>query len=101
MSTTQKLTRDEIQSVLASLEGWTLVGGKLHREYRFANFVKAFGFMTQAAMVAESMNHHPEWSNVYNSVKVDLMTHDVKGISRKDFDLALKMDELARASEQS
>ena len=69
--------------------------GKLHREFKFQDFVHAFGFMTSAALVAESMNHHPEWFNVYSTVRVDLNTHDVGGISQLDFDLAEKMDALA------
>ena len=90
-----RLTSDEISNRLSSLEGWSVVDGKLHREYQFADFIAAFGFMTRAAIVAESMNHHPEWFNVYNRVVVDLTTHDAGGISAYDFDLAAKMDSLA------
>ena len=91
----RKLSDAEIQTALSSRPGWTLVEGKLHREYKFQDFVHAFGFMTSAALVAESMNHHPEWFNVYSTVRVDLNTHDVGGISQLDFDLAEKMDALA------
>ncbi|MEW6296120.1 MAG: 4a-hydroxytetrahydrobiopterin dehydratase [Thermodesulfobacteriota bacterium] len=91
-----KLSDAEIQEGLSKLPGWTLVNGKLHREYKFKDFVHAFGFMTSAALVAESMNHHPEWFNVYSTVRVDLMTHDVGGISELDFALASKMDTLAQ-----
>ena len=69
--------------------------GKLHRDFRFPDFVTAFGFMTSVALRAESMNHHPEWFNVYNRVAVDLTTHDARGISQSDFDLAAKMDAFA------
>ncbi len=90
-----KLSDTEIQVGLAARPGWTLVAGKLHREYKFTNFIQAFGFMTSAALVAERMNHHPEWFNVYGTVRVDLTTHDVGGISQLDFKLAEKMDALA------
>ena len=90
-----KLSDAEIQTALSSRPGWTVVEGKLHREFKFQDFVQAFGFMTSAALVAESMNHHPEWFNVYSTVRVDLNTHDVGGISQLDFDLAEKMDALA------
>jgi 4a-hydroxytetrahydrobiopterin dehydratase len=90
-----KLEPDEIARRLTSLTGWTVVEGKLHREFRFADFVTAFGFMTRAALVAERMNHHPEWFNVWNTVRVDLTTHDAGGISGRDFDLAAAMDRLA------
>ncbi len=90
-----KLSDTEIQAGLAARPGWTLVAGKLHREYKFTNFIQAFGFMTSAALVAERMNHHPEWFNVYGTVRVDLTTHDVGGISQLDFKLAEKMDALA------
>ena len=91
----QKLSEQEVQAALSSHPGWTVVNGKLHREYKFKDFVQAFGFMTQVALVAEQMNHHPEWFNVYSTVRVDLTTHDVGGISQLDFTLAEKMDALA------
>jgi 4a-hydroxytetrahydrobiopterin dehydratase len=90
-----KLEPDEIARRLTSLTGWTVVEGKLHREFRFADFVAAFGFMARAALVAERMNHHPEWFNVWNTVRVDLTTHDAGGISGRDFELAAAMDRLA------
>ena len=74
---------------------WRLVDGKLHKEFQFADFVAAFGFMAQVALVAERSNHHPEWFNVYRTVRVDLATHDVKGISERDFALADAMDKIA------
>ena len=91
----QKLSETQIQAGLTARPGWTLVAGKLHREYKFKDFVQAFGFMTSAALVAQAMNHHPEWFNVYGTVRVDLTTHDVGGISQLDFSLAEKMDVLA------
>jgi len=68
---------------------------KLHREYKFANFVEAFGFMTQASLLAERADHHPEWCNVYSRVVVDLTTHEAGGITARDFELASKMEALA------
>ena len=89
-----KWTDDEIASRPSSLDGWSLEAGKLHREFRFANFVEAFGFMTRAAIEAESMNHHPEWFNVYSKVVVDLTTHEAGGVSELDFRLAEIMNSL-------
>ena len=95
MSNAKKLTEEEISEGLTALDQWSLVGGKLHREFQFSDFIEAMGFMTRAAIVAEAMNHHPEWFNVYNRVKVDLTTHDVGGLSNYDFQLAARMDQLA------
>jgi 4a-hydroxytetrahydrobiopterin dehydratase len=91
-----RLSEQEIADRLRVLPGWSVVDAKLHREYRFADFVAAFGFMTSVALVAESMGHHPEWFNVYQTVRVDLTTHDAGGISALDFELAHRMEALAR-----
>ena len=80
---------------MAKIPAWRLESGKLHREYKFANFVAAFSFMTGVALVAQEMDHHPEWSNVWNTVRVDLATHDVGGITALDAKLAVAMEELA------
>jgi 4a-hydroxytetrahydrobiopterin dehydratase len=90
-----KLSDAEVAAELGARPGWAVDGGKLHREFRFADFVEAFGFMTRVALVAETMNHHPEWSNVYNRVAVHLTTHDAGGITSADFALARRMDELS------
>jgi 4a-hydroxytetrahydrobiopterin dehydratase len=90
-----KLTQKEIRTALTGLRGWKLVKSKLHREYKFADFMHAFGFMTTSALAIERMNHHPEWFNVYNKVVVDLSTHDVGGISEKDIALARILDNFA------
>jgi 4a-hydroxytetrahydrobiopterin dehydratase len=90
------LGSDELARALEELPGWSLAGGKLHREYRFADFNAAFGFMTRVALEAERMNHHPEWSNVWNRVVVDLVTHDSGGVTASDLALAKKMEMLAR-----
>jgi 4a-hydroxytetrahydrobiopterin dehydratase len=76
-------------------DGWEVVDGKLHREYVFADFVAAFGFMASIALVAEKMDHHPDWSNSWNKVTVDLVTHDDGGITERDIRLAARMNELA------
>lgn len=91
----KKLADAEIQQRLAQVNGWTVQDGKLHKEFQFDTFVTAFGFMTQLALIAESMNHHPEWFNVYNRVTIDLMTHDAGGISELDFEWALRADALS------
>lgn len=83
-----KLSQTELQNAIASLTGWSMVNGKLHKTFKFSDFTTAFGFMTQVAIAAEKMNHHPEWSNVYNTVNIDLTTHDAGGITQNDIDLA-------------
>ncbi len=85
----------QIEEALRALPGWSLVEGKLHRELRFANFSEAFGFMTRVALAAESRDHHPDWSNVWNRVVIDLVTHDAGGITGKDVALAQLISELA------
>jgi 4a-hydroxytetrahydrobiopterin dehydratase len=96
MASPARISDVEIEAALRNLPGWTLAAGKLHREYKFADFAGAFGFMATAALRAEAMNHHPEWSNVYNRVTVDLVTHSAKGITANDLDLAAKFEEIAR-----
>ena len=91
-----KTTEAEIQDLLAEPDAWTVENGKLHREYKFRSFVQAFGFMAQVALLAERAAHHPEWSNVYNRVVVDLTTHDAGGITQKDLDLARQMEQVAK-----
>ena len=90
----KKLNDAEIQALLPKLPGWKIVNSKLHREYECKDFVAAFGNMTRVALVAEAMNHHPEWFNVWNRVVIDLTTHSVKGISDYDFVLAEKVEEI-------
>jgi len=91
----RRLTQEEIKLALSRLAGWEVVGGKLHREYRFHDFIEAWGFMSTAALVVQQMDHHPEWFNVYHTVKIDLVTHDAGGISRRDVELAEKLEALA------
>jgi 4a-hydroxytetrahydrobiopterin dehydratase len=90
-----KLSKAKLAVALLKLPEWKLKGGKLHREYEFADFIAAFGFMTGAALVAQGMDHHPEWFNVWNTVRVDLATHDAGGITTLDVNLAHSMEELA------
>jgi len=90
-----RLEETEIRRRIESLPGWRFEGGALHRELRFDDFVGAFGFMAAVALVAERMNHHPEWSNVYNTVTIRLTTHDAGGVSENDFALASEISRLA------
>jgi len=90
-----KLSEAEIAAAVAALPEWSVVGGKLHREYHFKGFAEAFGFMASVALVAEKMDHHPEWFNVYSTVKVDLSTHDAGGLTQLDVELARRMEALA------
>jgi 4a-hydroxytetrahydrobiopterin dehydratase len=90
-----KLTEAEIEQSLAKVAGWTVKDGKLHREYKFADFAHAVGFIATAAVGIEKMNHHPEWFNVYNRVTVDLTTHDSGGITQKDVELAQMLEKIA------
>jgi 4a-hydroxytetrahydrobiopterin dehydratase len=92
-----KLTNAERNKSLANLPGWQLIEQRdaITRSYSFINFNEAFGFMTRAALIAEKMDHHPEWSNVYNRVDVTLTTHDANGLTHLDFELAAAMDKAA------
>ncbi len=91
----ERLTDDEQRERLVDLPGWAIDGDGIHRQFQFPDFATAFGFMAAVAVVAERMNHHPDWSNVYNRVTVRLTTHDVGGLSIYDFDLAARMSEIA------
>ena len=93
-----KLSDEEIRQRLPELgEGWTYESGKLAKRFKFDGFVRAFGWMTSVALVAEKLDHHPDWKNVYNRVDVELMTHDAGGVTPRDFELAKHMNELAAA----
>lgn len=91
------LGTDEIEAALAELDGWTLEdGGKaIAKSFRFTGFTEAFAFMTACALTAEKLDHHPEWSNVYNRVSVRLTTHDSGGLTALDVALATAMDKAA------
>lgn len=89
------LGESELSAAVADLPGWEVVDGRLHRELRFRDFATAFGFMAAAATVAEKLDHHPDWSNSWAKVVVDLSTHDAGGITELDVQLARRMSELA------
>jgi 4a-hydroxytetrahydrobiopterin dehydratase len=91
-----KLSPEEVSASMHTLPGWSIADGKLHREYKFPDFTHAFGFMAAVATVAEKMDHHPEWLNVYNRVTVDLSTHDAGGVTELDFQLAQTMEAIAQ-----
>jgi 4a-hydroxytetrahydrobiopterin dehydratase len=97
MAMTEKLAANERQSALGRLSGWTEVQGRdaITKKFVFKDFNEAFGFMTRAALVAEKMDHHPEWFNVYKTVEVTLSTHDAGGVTERDVKLAQAMDKLA------
>lgn len=88
-------SESEIESALATLPGWVRSAERITKTFRFASFAEAFGWMTSVAIVAEKLDHHPEWRNVWATVEVELTTHDAKGLSRGDFLLAAQMDALA------
>lgn len=93
----QALSKEVILEKLDELNSkleipWVLESEKLSKIFTFKNFIEAFGFMSKVAIYAEKVNHHPEWFNVYKTVRVQLSTHEVNGISAKDFDLAMQME---------
>lgn len=92
-----RLSAKQRDDALANLPGWHMVDGRdaITRTFTFADFSQAFGFMTRAALVAEKMDHHPEWSNVYKTVSVTLSTHEAGGLTVRDIELATAMDRLA------
>jgi 4a-hydroxytetrahydrobiopterin dehydratase len=93
----RKLEAAELDDALAKLAGWSVVDGKLVKEFRFASFAEAMGWMVAVSIYADRINHHPEWSNVYNRVNVALITHDMSALSTLDLALAERMEKLAGA----
>ena len=91
----QPLSPEDVSAALPSLPGWSLSSGKLFREYKFADFKHAFAFMTAVALAAEKMDHHPDWTNVYNRVAINLWTHDAGGITKSDLQLAQQIEKIA------
>ena len=85
------LSEKEVALELRKLSGWRVVNGNLHRVFEFKDFSAAFGFMTRVAIAAEKMDHHPDWSNAWNKVVIDLSTHSAGGLTHNDFDLASKI----------
>jgi 4a-hydroxytetrahydrobiopterin dehydratase len=92
-----RLSDAERQELLPALDGWAMTEGRdaITKRFVFDDFSAAFGWMTRVALAAEAMNHHPEWSNTYNRVEVTLATHDAKGLTRRDIELAQRMDQMA------
>ena len=95
MTSREPLSGDGLTEALSNLDGWSVEDGKLHKEYTFTDFVEAFGFMASSALCAERRNHHPEWLNVYNRVRVSLSTHDAGAITMFDIELARDLDRVA------
>ncbi len=90
-----KLEINEIKEKLNSIDkNWSYRDNSLKRNFVFKNFIDAFSFMTKVAILSENVNHHPNWSNVYNKVEINLSTHDIGGVSNKDFQLAKEIDNL-------
>lgn len=94
MASISKLSPDSVKERLATLAGWELKYEKLYRQVKFGDFIEAFGFMTRVALLAETANHHPEWSNVYNRIDIYLTTHEAGGITERDFKLATGINKL-------
>jgi len=98
MARPEKLNADAVKAGMNDLDGWSMVEGReaIYKTFIFKNFVQAFGFMTQSAIIAEKIDHHPEWFNVYKTVEITLATHDVDGLTELDFKLAKAMDKIAQ-----
>ena len=100
-TTGDKLSGRDIAKGLRDLHGWRVVKKHLHRVFEFEDFTRAFGFMKRVARAADSMNHHPDWSNAYNKVTVDLSTHSAGGLTKDDFELARKIQAIHRGRRMS
>lgn len=94
MAERRKLAAEEITAALKRLAGWNLVNGKMRKEFKFKDFKQAFGFMASVALIAESLDHHPDWANVYNKVIIELVTHDLGGVSTMDVMFAEAVEKL-------
>jgi 4a-hydroxytetrahydrobiopterin dehydratase len=92
--TSNRLTEHQVIEAVGRMEGWTLRDGRLNREIKFTDFSEAWAFMSRVALLAEQMNHHPDWSNVWNTVRIALWSHDVGGISDRDLAMAQRINEL-------
>lgn len=94
---TERLSDSQRRDLLAALDDWSMVEGRdaIRKSFVFSNFVEAFGWMTRVALVAEKLDHHPEWFNVYKTVDVTLSTHDADGLTQKDVELAKAMDRMS------
>ncbi|HEY1023919.1 MAG TPA: 4a-hydroxytetrahydrobiopterin dehydratase [Sphingobacteriaceae bacterium] len=90
----EKLTQEEIDTRLGELNSWTFNGAAIEKDFVFKDFSEAFGFMARVALVAEKMNHHPDWTNGYNKLHIQLSTHNAGGITEKDFKLASEIERM-------
>ncbi len=90
------LTSEEIDAERVSVPSWELVDGRLHRRFTFADFSEAFGFMARVALAAEKLDHHPDWSNSWNTVEIDIVSHDAGGLTEACFELARRIDSATR-----
>ena len=90
----ERLSEQEIGAELLKLSGWSLMNGSLHRVFEFKDFAQAFGFMKRVALEAEKMDHHPDWSNAWNKVTIDLCTHSAGGLTKNDVNLAAKIQQI-------
>jgi 4a-hydroxytetrahydrobiopterin dehydratase len=90
------LSEQQVKSALAALPGWACVDGKLHKELKFGDFNEAFGFMARVALVAEKRDHHPDWSNSYNRVVLDIVNHAAGGVTARCVDLAIAVEAISR-----
>jgi 4a-hydroxytetrahydrobiopterin dehydratase len=88
------LSAEAAQEQLASVPGWSLAQSTLTREFVFVDFVRAFGFMASVAAIAQALDHHPDWDNVYHKVNIRLTTHDAGGLTERDFEMARRINEL-------
>lgn len=89
-------TSGEIAENLLAIHNWELEGSAIRKEFKFKDFIEAFGFMTQVALEAEKLNHHPDWKNTYNKVSITLNTHDAGGLTELDFKLAKQIDKISK-----
>ena len=90
----KKLTKEEIETRLEQLDGWDYEDGALETSFEFKNFKEAFSVMTRIAFECEAQNHHPEWTNIYNTLHIRLSTHDVDGVTERDFKLAKSIEDI-------
>ena len=99
MDRPQKLSQTDLEAKIGDLDGWSVEGDKLYKEFKFKNFIESFAFMTKVAITVEKMKHHPEWFNVYNKVQIHLTTHEAGGISENDISLARRINALSGKSD--